>query len=334
MKPRNRQSKKLMQRDEHGGFLMKWALRIVLLVSCIYTVALSCAWATMPARPQGWVSDFAGILSDQTKAQITSLLNETKKSTGAEIAVVTIPSLEGATVEDYAVKLFEKWGIGKKGKDNGVLLLVAPNEHKVRIEVGYDLEPVITDSRAGDIIRETIIPFFKAGDYDQGILQGTAHITALITGKDFVPSVPTPALQTDTNKPPWPMRVGAMLFFAIFIAFGFLALGYALRQKGQGFFLIWGAGFGGIPLLMSFAFALAMGFPSYILPAWAVFMLVIGIRYGKKVIPQALSSGASFSAGGRTYSSGGSSFGGFSGGSSFGGFSGGSSGGGGASGSW
>jgi uncharacterized protein len=308
--------------------------RIAILASCICVIASTCSWAAIPAKPQGWVSDFAGILSDQTKAQITSLLDETEKSTGAEIAVVTIPSLEGITVEDYAVKLFKKWGIGKKGKDNGVLLLVAPKEHKVRIEVGYGLEPVITDSRAGDIIRESIIPFFKAGDYDQGILQGSAHITALITGKDFVPNVPTPALQTDTNKPPWPMKVGAMLFFAIFIAFGFLALGYALRQKGQGFFLIWGAGFGGIPLLMSFAFALAMGFPSYILPAWAVFMLVIGIRYGKKVIPQALSSGASFSAGGRTYSSSGSSFGGFSGGSSFGGFSGGSSGGGGASGSW
>jgi uncharacterized membrane protein YgcG len=129
-----------------------------------------------------------------------------------------------------------------------------------------------------------------------------------------------------------------MLFFALFLTLGFLALGYGLRQKGQGFFIIWGAGFGGIPLFMSLAFSLAMGFPIYILPAWALFVFIMGLRYGKTVIHKALTSGASFSVGGRTYSSSGSSssssFGGFSGGSSFGGFSGGSSGGGGASGSW
>jgi uncharacterized protein len=317
---------------------MKRALRIVLFLNCIWVVALTCAWATMPAKPQGWVSDFDGILSDQTKAQITSVLDETEKSTGDEIAVVTIPSLEGMTVEDYAVKLFEKWGIGKKGKDNGVLFLVAANEHKVRIEVGYGLEPVITDSRAGDIIRETVLPFFKAGDYDEGILQGSAHITALITGKDFIPSTPLPGPEPQRASEPWTVKVGVMLFFALFLTIGFLILGAALRQKGQGFLRIWGAGFGGIPLFMSLAFAAAMGFPIYILPVWAACTFVIGIISGKKILHSAFASGTSSSGRGRGFFSGGSSsgssFGGFSGGSSFGGFSGGSSGGGGASGSW
>ncbi len=319
---------------------MKWARRTALLLICSSLAVAPCAWATMPAKPQGWVSDFAGIMSDKTRAQISGLLNDTEQSTGAEIAVVTVSSLEGMTVEEYAVRLFKKWGIGTKEEDNGVLFLIAPNERKVRIEIGYGLEPVITDGRAGDIIRETVLPFFRADDYDQGILQGSMQIAALITGKDFVPSVPIPRpeLRTDSDEPPLPVKVGVMLFLAIFITIGFLTLGYALRQKGQGFFLIWGAGFGGIPLAMSLMFALFMGFPIYILPAWAVFMLIIGLRYGKTVIHKALSSGASFSVGGRTYSrsgsSSGSSFGGFSGGSSFGGFSGGSSGGGGASGSW
>jgi uncharacterized protein len=312
--------------------------RIVLLVSCICAVASTCAWAALPESPQGWVSDFAGILSEDTTSQIRELIEEVKRSTGAEIAVVTVSSLEGMTVEEYAVKLFEKWGIGTKEEDNGVLFLIAPNERKTRIEVGYGLEPVITDGRAGDIIRETILPFFRAGDYNQGILQGTRQIAALITGEDFVLSVPIPRSVPQQDFTPLPLKIGVMLFFALFITLGFLALGYALRQKGQGFFLIWGAGFGGIPLLMSLAFSLAMGFPIYILPAWAVFVLIIGLRYGKTVIHKALTSGASFSVGGRTYSSSGfsssSSFGGFSGGSSFGGFSGGSSGGGGASGSW
>lgn len=308
--------------------------RIVLVVSLMFLAATPRVWAAMPATPQGWVSDFAGILSDKTKTQINGLLTDAEKSTGAEIAVVTIPSLEGMSVEEYAVKLFKAWGIGEKGKDNGVLLLVAPNERKVRIEVGYGLEPVITDGQAGDIIRETVLPFFKAGDYDQGILQGSMQIAALITGKGFVPSVPIPRPEPQKASEPWTVKVGVMLFFALFITLGFLALGSGLRHKGQGFFLIWGAGFGGIPLFMSIMFALAMGFPLYILPAWAVFMLIIGMRYGKKFLGSALSSGSASFAGGRSRSGGGSSFGGFSGGSSFGGFSGGSSGGGGASGSW
>jgi uncharacterized protein len=308
--------------------------RIVLLVSSIWLIASTCAWASIPAKPQGWVSDFAGIMSDMTKSQIDALFAEVKKSTGAEIAVVTVSSLDGMSVEEYAVSLFKKWGIGEKGKDNGVLFLIAPNERKTRIEVGYGLEPVITDGRAGEIIRETIIPFFKKGDYDQGILQGSMQIAALITGKDFVPSVPTPSSESQSDEPPWPVKVGIILFFALFITLGFLALGAGLRQKGQGFFRIWGAGFGGIPLVMSIAFGLAMGFPVYILPAWAVIMLLTGMRYGKKLGRAGLFSGGSFSSGGRGFSSGGSSSGGFSGGSSFGGFSGGSSGGGGSSGSW
>jgi uncharacterized protein len=319
---------------------MNRARRTAFLIICISLAAATCAWAAMPESPQGWVSDFAGILAEDTRNQISGLIDEVKRSTGAEIAVVTVSSLEGMRVEEYAVRLFEKWGIGEKGKDNGLLFLVAPNERKTRIEVGYGLEPVITDGRAGDIIRETVLPFFKAGDYGQGILQGSMQIAALITGKDFVPSVPRPRLELPTvsDEPPLPVKLGVMLFLGLFITIGFLTLGYALRQKGQGFFLIWGAGFGGIPLVMSLMFALFMGFPVYILPAWAVFMLIIGMRYGKKVIHKALASGASFSLGGRSYSSSGfssgSSFGGFSGGSSFGGFSGGSSGGGGASGSW
>ena len=313
---------------------MKRVRRIVILASLVCLITAPCLWAALPESPQGWVSDFAGILSEDTTFQISGLIDEVQRSTGAEIAVVTVSSLDGMTVEEYAVRLFEKWGIGTAEEDNGVLFLIAPNERKTRIEVGYGLEPVITDGRAGEIIRETVLPFFRTDDYDQGILQGTRQIAALITGEDFVPSVPIPRPEPQEDFTPWPIKIFVVLFFALFITLGFLALGYGLRQKGQGFFLIWGAGFGGIPLFMSLAFSMAMGFPIYILPAWALFVLIIGLRYGKTAIHKMLSSGASFSVGGRSYSSSGSSFGGFSGGSSFGGFSGGSSGGGGASGSW
>jgi uncharacterized protein len=321
----------------HKRTLTKRAMKRVwqgLLLAVLLVLATApLARAKMPSKPQGWVSDFAGILSDQTKSQLTALIIETEKATSAEIAVVTVASLEGTSVEEYAVRLFAAWGIGKKDKDNGVLLLVAPNERKVKIEVGYGLEPVITDGRAGEIIRETILPFFKAGDYNQGVLQGSMQLAALITGKKFVPNVPP--RQSRENTEPWPVKVGVMLFFALFITIGFLAFGSGLRQKGGGFLIIWGAGFGGIPLLMSLAFAAAMGFPMYILPIWALLMLVFSISFGKKIFSHISVSGGSgrgsrFGSG----SSGSSSFGGFSGGSSFGGFGGGSSGGGGASGSW
>jgi uncharacterized protein len=308
---------------------MKRVRHIIAVVSLVFLIAAPCLWAEIPAKPQGWVSDFAGILSEDTKSQISGLIDDVKRSTGAEMAVVTVSSLDGMTVEEYAVRLFEKWGIGTKEEDNGVLFLIAPSERKTRIEVGYGLEAVITDGRAGEIIRETILPFFREGDYDQGILQGSKQIAALITGEDFVPSVPIPRPEPQGDFTPLPLKIGVMLFFALFLTLGFLALGYGLRQKGQGFFIIWGAGFGGIPLLMSLAFSLAMGFPIYILPAWAVFVLIIGLRYGKTVIHKALTSGASFSVGGRSYSRSG-----FSSSSSSGGFSGGSAGGGGASGSW
>jgi uncharacterized protein len=327
-----------MLRKPDGGLSMKRVRRIVLLVSSICVIASTCAWAAIPAKPQGCVSDFAGIISDTVKSQVDALSAEVKKSTGAEIAGATVSSLDDMSVEEYAVSLFKKWGIGEKGKDNGVLFLIAPNERKAKIEVGYGLEPVITDGRAGEIIRVIVIPFFKAGDYDQGILQGSMQIAALVTGKEFVPSVPRPRPESQVDETTWPVKVGVILFFALFITLGFLALGSSLRRKGQSFFRIWGAGFGGIPLLMSIAFALAMGFPVYILPAWAVLMLITGVRYGKKFARAGLFSGGSFSSGGRGFSSGGSSSssssGGFSGGSSFGGFSGGSSGGGGSSGSW
>ena len=107
---------------------MNWAQRIVLLFSFIWLAAAPCAWAAMPAAPEDRVSDFAGILSEKTKVQLNILLVHIEKSTSAEIAVVTVSSLEGMSVEEYAVTLFKSWGIGKKGKDNGVLFLVAPKE--------------------------------------------------------------------------------------------------------------------------------------------------------------------------------------------------------------
>src|SRR5690348_9508325 len=102
-------------------------------------------FASSHSKPQGYVSDFAHVLSSDTRQALEAKLSNFERATTNEIAVVTVPSLEGDTEEDYAVRLFKEWGIGKKGKDNGVLILIAPHERRARIEVGYGLEEVLPD---------------------------------------------------------------------------------------------------------------------------------------------------------------------------------------------
>lgn len=132
-------------------------------------------------KPTGFVNDFAHIISADTSAKLGQLLTAFEQATGIEAAVVTVGSLDDTPVEDFAVTLFEQWGIGKKGKDNGLLILVAPTERKMRIEVGYGLEGAINDAVAGRIIRDTMIPWFKNGDYSTGILNGTVESIDIIS---------------------------------------------------------------------------------------------------------------------------------------------------------
>src|SRR6202521_2777942 len=114
--------------------------------------------------PTGYVTDLAGVLSPETKTRLESLCTEVEQKTGAQMATVTVASLGGESVETYAVDLYKQLGIGKKKDNRGVLLLVAPIERKYRIEVGYGLEPVINDARAGDAGR-AMVPFLRQGDY-------------------------------------------------------------------------------------------------------------------------------------------------------------------------
>ena len=143
------------------------------------------------AKPVGYVNDFAEIISPAVETKLETRLESFTASTSNELAVVTLKSLEGDTVENTAVALFEQWGIGQKDKDNGVLLLVVPNERELKIEVGYGLEPVLTDSRAGTIIRDVITPKFKENDYDSGITDGVEAILAVLAGQEITQSAGT-----------------------------------------------------------------------------------------------------------------------------------------------
>jgi len=139
-----------------------------------------------PGKPGGFVNDFANVFSVDQKRELETKLSGLEKQTSAEISVVTINSLGGETVETFAVKLFEEWGIGKAKTDNGLLILVATDDREARIEVGYGLEPVVTDAASSVIMRNIMIPAFKNGDYFGGVNGAIDTLSGLIKGDPSV----------------------------------------------------------------------------------------------------------------------------------------------------
>lgn len=136
--------------------------------------------AELPA-PSGWVNDFAGVISAEEEQQLTHLLRQVEQASDIEMSVVTLATLEGEDVEGYAVRLFEKWGIGKKGKNNGLLILASIGDRSARIEVGYGLEEAINDAFAGRVLRETIFPAFREAKYGMGLMQGAEILTTRLS---------------------------------------------------------------------------------------------------------------------------------------------------------
>jgi uncharacterized protein len=151
-------------------------------------------------EPAGYINDLANVIRPETTIQLANIITQFERATGNELAVVTVPSLEDEPIENYAAVLFEKWGVGKKGEDNGLLFVIAPVERKARIEVGYGLEPYINDALAGRILRDTMFPHFKSGDFSQGILNGVVEATGIIAKKTGVQFDPATAGQVDTGS--------------------------------------------------------------------------------------------------------------------------------------
>jgi len=148
-------------------------------------------WATgdqliAQLRPSGFVNDYAGVFMPQQKQLLERQLQELEQKTGAEVTVVTLDTLDGGEIDDFANRLFAAWGIGKKGKDNGVLLLAAIKDRKGRIEVGYGLEGVIPDGLAGRIMRNEMFPDFKTGNYAAGMTKGAQTVARLIAKDEGV----------------------------------------------------------------------------------------------------------------------------------------------------
>ena len=144
-------------------------------------------------KPVGHVNDFAGVMDSGTASQLENALRDVKAKTGAEIAVVTVSDMGGIDESTYAVELMKEWGIGSKERNDGILLLAAVKERRLRIEVGYGLEHVITDATAGQIRDRYIVPYLKQNDYNSGLTQGALVVASLIAkdkGVELGGSVP------------------------------------------------------------------------------------------------------------------------------------------------
>jgi uncharacterized protein len=251
--------------------------------------------------PNGYVTDLAGVIPASTRQSLEALCTELDRKAGAQLAIVTVRSLDDRPVEDYAADLFKHLGVGAKKQDSGVLLLVAPNERKYRIEAGYGLEPVITDARAGDAGR-AMVPFLRRSDYGSAIEVAAWQLAKYVADDKGVTLSGTPPSGPGNRRPVDSSEGTSPLSFIWLLAIVFVFFQMVRansRFSGRGMNGCW-----------------------WILP----FLGGGGGRGGW---------GGPYTGGGSTWSGGGgggSSWGG--GGGGFGGFGGGSSGGGGASGSW
>ncbi len=270
-----------------------------------------------PGAPTGHVNDFAQILTVEQRQELEARLTTYTQQTTHEIAVVTIPALTDETIETYAEKLFQEWGIGKTKQDNGVLLLISRDDRKLRIEVGYGLEPELTDAESSSIIRNIITPEFQKGNYYSGISNGVTKMTE--------------AINADLSALPEAGGNRNFGSFSSFIPFLFIPISiFMWLMSVMARSRSWWAGgiFGGIVG----AILLAIGFAVAVIPVLVILGLLLDF-----IVSRGYQKSRNYDTRPPWWTGGGWG-GGFGGGSSggggFGGFGGGRSGGGGSSGSW
>jgi uncharacterized protein len=224
-------------------------LQRVALIPIIFTLAfvlnvtplLALGVPALKAR----VNDYAGMLSSYTEKQLEGILRDLEQTDSTQIVVLTIPSLEGEVLEEFSIKVVEQWKIGQKGYDNGALLLIAKADRQMRIEVGYGLEGSLTDLMAGRIIDNVIVPQFRAGNFDQGVLDGVQAMIGVVRGEykapQKIPSRKGPKFKADS------------LFFFIWLGFVIFVIIMRSRRRayrrkgarGSSSGIGWIGGFGG-----------------------------------------------------------------------------------------
>lgn len=297
---------------------MKYLYRKSFVVFALFTTlvpGLVLAYSS-PGKATGFLNDFAQVFTVDQKNALEQKLSAFNASTTNEIAVVTVKSLGGDYIEHYAEQLFKEWGIGTKKNDNGVLLLIALDDHKMRIEVGYGLEGALTDSLSSQIIRNDLTPAFKQNDFYGGVNVATDHIINATKG-EYASDGKSPS-----SKSSGPSFETIAIIFVIIVQFFGAILGRSKSWWAGG--VIGGAAGVGLTFFHVLGMTLVVGGIVTVVLTFLglLFDYVVSSRY-----TQAVSTGSAIPwwIGGAGRSGGGSSFGGFSGGSS---------GGGGSSGSW
>jgi len=291
----------------------------------------------------GRVNDNAHILSDTTINSLGKKLKEHEVGTTNQVVVLTVPSLEGESIEDFAYKVFNEWKLGQKDKDNGILIVVVPNEKRMRIEVGYGLEGTLPDISAGRIIQDIMAPRFREGDFDGGITDGINAVIAILDGENIAniagqertagSNEISNFADIETPDMPWGVRIllGAFIFgiIGLFTVMGIITPGFGWFLY---LFLIpfWAM----FPIMVVGTKAALICFIIYLVSYPVVKLFLKNSDWYRKAQADLRTKGSA-SIGGFTFKSGGSG-GSWSSGRSGGGFSGGggSSGGGGASGGW
>ncbi|MEG6508162.1 TPM domain-containing protein [Methyloligella sp. 2.7D] len=210
---------------------------------CAAAPASRAAEPSFPALT-GRVVDDAGLLTPEDKAALTAELKALEEKSSDQLVVVTLPSLQGYPIETYGYQLGRHWGIGTKKLDNGVLLIVAPNERKVRIEVGYGLEPILTDALTRIIIENAILPRFRAGDYPGGIKDGVRDIVLSLTGNAEEVAERAKARRTDSGDGVDWITIVVWAMILLWVIYG-LSGGGGGGKSRRGGPVIFPGGFGG-----------------------------------------------------------------------------------------
>jgi uncharacterized protein len=227
------------------------ALRSYLTLLLALVLATAAQAQTFP-KLTGRVVDDAHLLNQQQIAELTQLSQATEQASSRQLVIATIPDLQGYPIEDYGYKLGRAWAVGQKDIDNGVILLVAPNEKKVRIEVGYGLEPIMTDALSNSIIQNDILPKFRDGDMAGGIIAGATAIADQLKAPPDEAEQKVAAAASNARQQahdngggvPW-----SLIFWLVVM--GFMVIGRAShgrhgrRYRGGAWpIFLWGSGFG------------------------------------------------------------------------------------------
>jgi uncharacterized protein len=238
-----------MTSGRHDRTINRLSLIAFILAAVVLIATFAAPAWSAPTFPKldGRVTDAAGILPAATRADLDAKLAALEKTTTIQLVVATVPDLQGYEIDEYGYQLGRAWGIGQKGSNNGALLIVAPNEKKVRIEVGYGLEGVLTDALTSQIIRRNIVPSFKAGDMAGGVAGGTDAMIKLLElpADQRQQAALTAAAEQQGSGKRSGNGLGTIIWLIIIILWLVIAVVRHKPGRRSGPNIIWGPGIGG-----------------------------------------------------------------------------------------